>query len=220
MLGSRIITDITRADARWADAFRALPVANISDVMARMLAGGAPLRPMHKSGVMAGPAFTVKTRPGDNLLVHKALSMAQPGDVIVVDAGGDLTNAIIGELMTTTAKVRGLAGFVIHGAIRDIGSISADTFPVYACGITHRGPYKSGPGEINVPINLGGMVVHPGDLVVGDEDGVLSIERAELEAVYKAASAKQEQEVVMMRQILDGTLDTAWIDQALAGMSR
>ena len=122
---------------------------------------------------MAGPALTVKTRPGDNLMLHKALDLAEPGDVIVVDAGGDLTNAIIGEIMSGYAASRGLGGIVINGAIRDAGALRRASFPVYAAGVTHRGPYKDGPGEINVPIAIDGMVIEPGDLIVGDEDGVL-----------------------------------------------
>src|SRR5690606_25926514 len=175
MIGFRIHELAQRVAPEWVEKYKTLPVANVSDCMWRMTAGGADLRPMHAMGVLSGPAFTVKTRPGDNLMVHKALAMAEPGDVIVVDAGGDLTNAIIGEIMTTIAERKGLAGFVIHGAIRDAGSIAKSTFPVYAGGITHRGPYKDGPGEINVPISLNGMIINPGDLVLGDEDGLLCV---------------------------------------------
>src|SRR3546814_3234911 len=125
--------------------------------MARMTAGGARLRPMHAGGVMAGPALTVKTRPGDNLMVHRALDIADPGDVIVVDAGGDLTNAIIGELMLAFAEHKRLGGIVINGAIRDYAALRAGRFPVFAAGVTHRGPYKDGPGELNVPVAIDGM---------------------------------------------------------------
>ena len=159
--------------AEWVERYRSVPVANISDSMNRMTAGGASLKPMHRSGVLVGPALTVKARPGDNLMLHHALDIAQPGDVIVVDAGGDLSNALIGEMMVAYAIKKGVAGIVINGAIRDAASIGAGEFPVFAAGITHRGPYKDGPGEVNVPIALAGMVIEPGDLVVGDEDGLL-----------------------------------------------
>lgn len=215
MQGNRIYTQVTRVEQQWVEKFRLIPVANISDVMHRMTAGGASLRPMHRSGVLAGPAFTVKIRPGDNLLVHKALVMAQPGDVVVVDAGGDLTNAIVGEIMTSIAKVRGLAGMVINGAIRDLGAIRQDDFPVYAAGVTHRGPYKTGPGEINVPISLNGMVIHPGDLMLGDDDGLLCIERNNVEKTYVAASEKHRQEEVVLANIRQGLIDTAWLDDAM-----
>ena len=172
-----------------AERFRRIPVANISDCMSRMTAGGPRLRPMHGGAVMAGPALTVRTRPGDNLLVHKALDLAQPGDVIVVDAGGDLTNAIIGEIMTSYARSRGVAGIVINGAIRDCGAIRQGDFPVYAAGVTHRGPYKDGPGEINGTIALDGMTIAPGDLILGDDDGVLAIPFDQVETLYQAAQA-------------------------------
>jgi len=218
MIGFRIfeLHDDQRIAAAWVEKFRQIPVANVSDVMTRLTAGGPRLRPMHASGVLAGPAFTVKTRPGDNLMVHKALHMARPGDVVVVDAGGDLTNAIIGEIMTGTAQRLGLAGIVINGAIRDVGAIGQGNFPVYAAGVTHRGPYKDGPGEINVPISLDGMVINPGDLMLGDEDGLLCIARSDAEMIYAAAHAKHQVEEKMLADIASGApLDTDWIDQTL-----
>lgn len=139
MMGLQILQRTQCIDKGYVEAFNKIPVANISDCMSRISAVGARLRPMHRSGRLAGAALTVKTRPGDNLMIHKAMDMAQPGDVIVVDGSGDLTNALIGELMTTYAQSRGIAGFVINGAIRDQDVIGSGNFPVYAAGITHRG---------------------------------------------------------------------------------
>ncbi|KAG1241444.1 hypothetical protein G6F68_016720 [Rhizopus microsporus] len=139
----------------------------------------------------------------------------QPGHVLVVDAGGDLTNAIIGEIMTTYAQKRGLAGIVINGAIRDAGTIRRGSFPVYAAGVTHRGPYKDGPGEINGVIALDGMTIEPGDLILGDEDGLLALPYDQVAALYEAASAKHAVEEEMLAQIAAGTLDTSWIDARL-----
>src|SRR5437588_6727241 len=157
MSASMRILDIPqRPDARLIAEFAKMVTPHLSDSMERLYAGGPRLRPMHREGKLAGPAFTVKTAAGDNLLVHKALDAARPGDVIVVDAGGFLDNAIIGELMMTRAKQRGVAGIVIWGAIRDSAEIGGGTYPVFAAGVTHRGPYKNGPGEINVPIMMGG----------------------------------------------------------------
>jgi RraA family protein len=195
--------------------FRAIPVANISDSMSRMTAGGARLRPMHAGGALVGPAFTVKTRPGDNLMIHKALDMADAGDVVVVDGGGDLTNALIGELMVAHAQTRGIAGMVLNGAIRDYDSLRTGAFPVYAAGITHRGPYKDGPGEINVAVAIDGMVIEPGDLIVGDGDGLLCIPFAQAEEVYKAAKAKNDAEEKQMAATRAGTSDRAWVDATL-----
>jgi len=170
---------------------------------------------MHKRGQLAGPALTVKTRPGDNLMIHKALTLAQPGDVIVVDAGGDLTNALFGEIMMASAIKIGVAGVVLNGAVRDSEEISRGEFPLYAAGVTHRGPYKDGPGEINVPIAIDGMVVFPGDLIVGDADGLLCVPYAEVEEILTATHQKMEAEKKMIADIAAGTLDTAWIDAAL-----
>ncbi len=216
MIGFRILKRRRQVAREMVERFRELPVANVSDIMARMAAGGAGLRPLHAGGALAGPALTVKTRPGDNLMVHKAIDLAAPGDVVVVDAGGELTHAIVGELMLTHAQVRGLAGIVIHGAVRDLAWISVHDFPVYAAGVTHRGPYKDGPGEINVPIAIAGMVVEPGDLVLGDSDGVLAVPYGEVEAVYTAATAKRAAEEKQMAQILDRSSDRAWVDATLA----
>ena len=214
-IGFRILPRARAVAPDAVERFRTLPVANVSDVMSRMAAGGARLRPMHAGGVLAGPALTVKTRPGDNLMVHKALALAAPGDVIVVDAGGDLTNAIIGELMLAQ-MIRGrLGGVVVHGAIRDSAAIRAGTFPVFAAGVTHRGPYKDGPGEINVPVALDGMVIEPGDLVLGDDDGLLCVPYAEVEAVHAAAAAKAAAEAKQMAAIEAGSHDAAWVDASL-----
>lgn len=176
------------------EAFRAIPVANVSDSMNRLAGGGPRLRPLHQGGVMCGPAITVRTRPGDNLMVHMALNLAREGDVIVVDAGGDLTNAIVGERMLAYCVAKQFAGIVINGAVRDYGWIKAQSLPVFAAGVTHRGPYKNGPGEINVPISIDGMVIEPGDLVIGDDDGFVSVPFDDCETVLGLARAKFKQE--------------------------
>ncbi len=215
MIGFRIAKRTRKAPADMVARFRALPVANISDCMSRMIAGGTRLRPMHAAGVMAGPAITVRSRPGDNLMLHKALDLAEPGDVIVCDAGGDLSNALIGELMVAHAIKRGLGGMVINGAVRDASAIRAGSFPVFAAGVTHRGPYKDGPGEINVPIAIDGMVIEPGDVIVGDVDGVVAVPFAAMLEVLKATEAKNAAEEKSMAEIKAGTSDRSWIDATL-----
>jgi regulator of RNase E activity RraA len=214
--GLRILQRRRSVDLELARQFLDVPVANVSDCMSRMTAGGPRLRPMHGSGRMAGAALTVKARPGDNLMIHKALQMAKPGDVIVVDAGGDLTNALIGEIMVGDAVTQGLAGFVMNGAIRDAGAIRQGSFPVFAAGVTHRGPYKDGPGEINVPIAVDGMVIEPGDLIIGDEDGLLCVPFDDVERLLAAAHKKQSIENRMVADIKAGTLDRSWVDVTLA----
>lgn len=210
-VGFRVLPRSRKVDTATVQRYSDLPVANVSDVMSRMTAAGPRLRPLHANGRLAGPALTVKVRPGDNLMLHMALNLAEPGDVIVVDAGGDLTNAIFGEMMLRTAQMRGVAGLVIDGAVRDLAVISAGNFPVYAAGVTHRGPYKDGPGEINVPISINGMIVKPGDLVIGDEDGLLCVPFDELETVMLEAQAKHRAELLSLAKIEAGTDDrTHW----------
>jgi RraA family protein len=216
MIGFRILARSRAVTPESARRFLELPVANVSDCMSRMFAAGPRLRPMHQPGVrMAGAAFTVKTRPGDNLMVHKALQIASPGDIIVVDGGGDLTNALIGDIMAGIARKRQLGGIVIHGAIRDAGELREGTLPVFAGGVTHRGPYKDGPGEINVPVALDGMVIEPGDLVIGDDDGVLCVPYDQVDAMHQATLQKQKAEAKMIAEIAAGTWDTSWIDATL-----
>jgi RraA family protein len=183
--------------------------------MNRLAAGGAALRPMHGGGKLCGPALTVKVAPGDNLMVHKAIDIAAPGDVIVVDAGGALTGAIIGDIMSSLAEKRGVAGIVIYGAIRDAAEIRSRRFPVYACGVTHRGPYKNGPGEINVPVALDGMVVHPGDIIVGDTDGVVAVPLAHAEEVLALAQEQLAKETATLKAIAAGKADRRWVDELL-----
>ena len=214
-IGFRIVPRPRKVDAALVERFRALPVANVSDVMSRMAAAGPRLRPLHSGGVMAGAALPVKTRPGDNLMVHKAIQMAEPGDVIVVDAGGDLTNAIVGELMLSHAMQCGIAGMVINGAVHDYGWIKNNAFPVFAAGITHRGPYKDGPGEINVPVAIDGMIIEAGDLIIGDDDGLVSVPVSEAERVYVAAKAKNEAEAEIIAATMAGTVSKPWVDETL-----
>lgn len=215
-IGFRVLARRRKVDADIVAKYRELPVANVSDVMSRMSGGGARLRPLHAGGAMAGPALTVRTRPGDNLMIHKALTMAERGDVIVVDAGGDLTHAMVGEMMLSHAIAVGIAGIVINGAVRDYGWIKGSNFPVFAAGITHRGPYKDGPGEINVPVALDGMVVEPGDLMLGDDDGLLCVPFDQAGRLHVEAKAKNEAEAKILANTQAGKLDPkTWVDETL-----
>lgn len=214
--GFQVLTRSHVPSADLVEQFRHVPVANVSDSMHRLFAAGADLRPLHDGSAMAGTALTVKTRPGDNLMVHKALNMAAPGDVLVIDAGGDLSNAILGELMLSFALKAGVAGVVLNGAVRDSEWIAQNSLPVYAAGITHRGPYKDGPGEINVPVSMNGMVIHSGDIVIGDRDGVLAVPYAEAEEILHRAQAKHRAETQQLADIEAGTVDKTWVDRRLA----
>jgi len=213
-IGMRIFPHINRPPAALIESFAGLPVANIADNMNRMSCMDAKLRPISDLPLL-GPAFTVKSRPGDNLMLHKALDLAQPGDIVVVDAQGDLTNSIMGELMALWAKQRGIGGFIVDGAIRDVGALKKMGIPIYAAGITPAGPYKDGPGEINVPVVCGGVVVHPGDILVGDEDGIVVINPLDGEALLEKSKAKSRKEYKDIEDISNMIWDRTWVDKAL-----
>ena len=215
-IGFRILPFQDAPEKGLIEALRNTAAAHLSDNMNRVNAIGAEIRPYHKGGSLAGPALTVKVPPGDNLMVHKAIDIARPGDVIVVDAGGVLTHAIIGEIMSTLAESRGVAGMVIDGSIRDAGALAKSAFPVYARGVTHRGPYKNGPGEINVPVVIGGTVVMPGEIIVGDEDGLVMVSRAEAAALAETAKKYAAKEDAMLKDIRSGKgVDRSWVDESL-----
>ncbi|WP_321901066.1 RraA family protein [Paraburkholderia tropica] len=194
-------------------ALRELPVSTLSDSMHRNT-GTSGLRSYHRPGklTMAGTAVTVRSRGGDNLAYLRALDFCRPGDVLVVDAGGDLNNAVVGGILSFYAASAGLAGLVVDGAIRDVAEIRERDFPLYARGVTHRGPYKDGPGEINVPVCVDGMVVHPGDIVVGDQDGLLAIPQADAESVIEKARAVVKAEAETMRAMREGRWSREFVD--------
>lgn len=213
--GFRIKLKWDRIEPSLVDAFRNLPVANVSDSMSRICGLGTSMRPMHRSGTLAGPALTVRTRPGDNLMLHKAIDMAQPGDVIVVDAAADMANSLMGELMLAHAIRRGVAGFVLNGAIRDAEAFLEHNLPTFAVGVTHRGPYRTGPGEIGLPIAINGTVVEPGDLILGDIDGVVCVPKAHAADVLKGTIKKHEAEAKQMAETKAGTVNRDWVDKVL-----
>jgi regulator of RNase E activity RraA len=214
-IGLRIFPLASAPDANLIAALREHATSNLSDCMGRAHTAHSALRPRHRAGHLCGPALTVRTARGDNLLVHKAVDMVRPGEVIVVDAGGYLEAAIIGDIMSTLAAKRGAAGFVIDGAIRDIGAIAARDLPVYACGVTSRGPSREGPGEINGAVHVCGMVVNPGDIMVGDEDGIVAVPATDASIVLERVRALREKERELLRRIADGTIDRSWVDAAL-----
>jgi regulator of RNase E activity RraA len=194
-------------------ALHDIPVAALSDNMHRNI-GSVGLQPYHRPGhkTMAGTAVTVKTRGGDNFTMMRAFEFCRPGDVLVIDAGGDVTNAVIGGILSFYAATIGTVGVVLDGAIRDVAEIRARDFPVYARGVNHRGPYKDGPGEINVPVSVGGMVVNPGDIVVGDQDGLMAFARDEAELLIEKAHAHLATEARTIQAMKEGRWDRSFLD--------
>jgi regulator of RNase E activity RraA len=171
-----------------------VPVANIADGMGRLGMVSSDIRPVYPGARVCGRAFTIWTRAGDNKVIHDALSEVQRGDVIVINGEGDLSRALLGELIAARAKTRGAVGFVVDGAIRDVPGLTAYDVPTFARAVTGAGPYKFGPGAHSVPIALGGVPVSPGDVIVGDDDGVLVIPSEHAAEALRAGLAKQESE--------------------------
>lgn len=216
--GLRISSQFSRPAIELIEKFKGIPTPNIGDCMNRQFCVDARIKMINqKRGLqLLGCALTVKTRTIDNLFVHKAIDMAQPGDVIVVDVEGDLHGAIIGEIMATLAEKRGVAGFVLDGCIRDLEAIQEMVFPVFAIGASPRGPYKDGPGEINFPISCGGVIVNPGDIIVGDRDGVIVIPPSDAVQIYEEAQKVVEKETASLKNIKNGQFgDRSWIDTKL-----
>ncbi len=212
----RVRTDFERPSPTLVNAFKEIPVANIADCMNRMSCLDSRLYPLNHAPLL-GVALTVKTTGGDNLLLHKALDLAKPGDVIVVAGGGTAHRSYAGEIMVRYAVSRGIAGFVVDGCMRDRDEIRSLDFPVYCVGITPNGPYKNGPGEINYPVSCGGQVICPGDILVGDGDGVVVIKPYEAVELAEKARAVCKSEESQLNSIADGKgLDRGWIDVKLS----
>jgi regulator of RNase E activity RraA len=196
-------------------ALTGLATSVVSDVLGRTI-GAVDILPVNKSPVSVyGNAVTVSVRSGDNLMLHKALQILKPGDVLVVDGGGDISRALFGEIMMTVAKSRGAIGAVFDAAIRDVEAFEKHRFPCWARGVNMRGPYKDGPGSINVPVSIGGMVVNPGDVILGDCDGIIALSPAIASEGARLGKEKEAVERKTIQSILDGQYDDAWIDVTL-----
>lgn len=216
-IGCKINDNFERPDPELVKRFASLPVANIDDCCLRYFAMRYPLRLMSSASRLLGTAYTVKVAEGDNLMLNKAMDLARPGDVLVVDAGGYDTRAIFGEIIVSYCRKRGLAGIVVDGAIRDSGAIAALTdFPVYAIGVCPNGPYHNGPGIIGYPVSCAGQVVFPGDIIIGDADGVMAVRPGDAEELLAAASAVEEKEKSLLAGIeADGVYPRPWVDRRL-----
>ena len=217
-VGKRIYLKRQLPDPELIEAFKEIPASNVGDVMGRSCAMNPRIHLVSspKAQIMAGPALTVKARGGDNLALHAALNMAQEGDVIVVSNEHDMTRALLGEVMMAFLyKVKKIAGIILDGPIRDIDEIGHWDFPVYATGTTPGGPYKEGPGEINVPVSCGEISVNPGDIILGDPDGVVVIPRNDAPQILKDAQKFQEADEKKLIAVREGTSNRDWVDKAL-----
>jgi regulator of RNase E activity RraA len=181
--------DFARPDQGIVDRLAKLPAANIGDAMDRLGVADSAIQAVWPGAKIAGPAFTVWTRPGDNKGIHAALQLARPGDVIVVAGGADESRALLGELIGERAINLGVAGFALDGAARDAEALGEIGLPVFARATSPAGPYKDGPFRLGTAVAFGGVPVLPGDVIVGDSDGVVVIPREQAAAVAEAAEA-------------------------------
>lgn len=168
--------------------------SQIGDAMDRLNLMDSGLSRIGSPLVMVGRAFPVQTAAGDNKIIHQAIEHLQTGEILVVDGQGATTRALIGELIAERYQRAGCAGFIIDGAVRDAEEISGLRFPVYARAVTPAGPYRHGPGRMQQAVSAGGVVVHPGDWIVGDADGIAVIPRSEADDILERAESKREQE--------------------------
>ena len=215
-IGFRVYVNTPRPAADLIAGFREVPTGHICDAMDRLGAMQPHIKPLRPDLHMCGPALTVRTRPGDNLMVWKALDVAQPGDVLVIATYGHSTVSTFGEFVVMAAKAKGVAGIVCDGLCRDQSGIRATGVPTFAAGHAPSSPSKDGPGEIGAAVTCGGVVVHSGDIVVGDEDGVVVVPLADASAVRDALGMIREKEARMLAAIQNGQVIPAWVDEVLA----
>lgn len=216
-IGFRVFLKRNLPPQELIDAYKQLPAANVADCMGRISALNSEIRLMNKtfSGSMVGPALTVKARPGDNLMLHKALNMAAEGDIIIVSNGGDRSQSLMGEVMAAYGKFKKVGGFVFDAPIRDVDALYDLGVPIYATGATPGGPFKEGPGEINVPIACGNIHINPGDIVLGDSDGVIIIPRQDAAALLEASKKFSANDKAKYLAACNGTADRAWVEKSL-----
>ncbi len=216
-IGNRVFLKRKMPDPKIVEGLGMIPTANIADTMGRSCALNPRVYLISdpKREITAGPALTVKARAGDNLLIHKALDIAQEGDVIIVSNEGDSTRSLMGAIMFNYAKYKKIGALILDGPIRDIGEAKKMDFPIYATGSTPGGPYKEGPGEINVPISCGEISVNPGDVVVMDEDGVIVIPHQDVAAVLAIAGPFSRQDADKVLAAANGTAKRGWVDKLL-----
>jgi RraA family protein len=214
--GFRVKADFPRLEPALYKQFAEFATPDISDLLNRLYAMDPAITCLTGSHhQVCGHACTVKVFPGDNLMVHKSLDIAQPGDIVVVDAGGSTMNAVLGDLVSTKAKHRHIAGFIVDGLIRDLPGIVPLDLPVFARGTTSIGPLHRGPGEINFPICCGGIVVNPGDIVVGDAAGIVVVPREIAEELLERLHGHKEANAAYFESVRRGDFSNAWVDRLL-----
>lgn len=197
--------DFPRPDPKLVEAMSGQAAATLHEALGQQGAMATPIKPLYPGMKVCGPALTVDGRPGDNLAIHYAISLARPGDVLVVDAKGFTEGGPWGDIMTTAAMTAGIAGLVIDGTVRDAEEIRSMGFSIFCRGTSMKGTTKMLPGDINVPIVCAGVGVSPGDIIVGDDDGVVVVPREEAAGALERATAREADEMIKREKILAGT---------------
>jgi len=215
-IGFRIRLSTPRPEAAVLAAFHGVPAGNVCDAMDRLGALDHRIKPLAPDSQLCGPALTVRTRPGDNLMVWKAIDVARPGDVLVIATYEYTTASTFGERVVAAAKAKGMAGIVSDGMCRDASGIRATGLPTFVLGTVPSSPGKDGPGEIGGALACGGIVIQSGDIVIGDEDGVVVVPLADAPAVAERLKAVFEKEAHMVADLAAGRIVPDWVDAALA----
>jgi regulator of RNase E activity RraA len=215
LTGFRILQSTPRPAEALLRPFRTVPTGQVCDAMDRLGALDWRIKPLLPESILCGPALTVRTRPGDNLMVWKAVDMAQAGDVLVIATYGHTVTSTFGEFVVKASKAKGLAGIVCDGMCRDLSGIRATGLPTFVLGASPAAPGKDGPGEIGGRISCGGVVVEAGDIIVGDEDGVVVVPLADAQAVAVALDAVRAKEASMQANQAAGRLIPEWVDKRL-----
>jgi regulator of RNase E activity RraA len=214
--GYRLRRRIKRPSRETVSALAGYETPAVSDLMNRLYTMVPAIKPVTDTDRIAGPACTVKVYPGDNLMVHKSLDLAEPGDVIVVDTSTSSLTAVLGDLVSTKARHRGIAGFIVDGLIRDLPGIRAlGDFPVFARGVTPIGPLHRGPGEVNYPVAVGGIVVSPGDVIVGDPNGVVVVPLDIADELVDRLGERSAREADYTAAVARGEFSNEWVDDTL-----
>ncbi|WP_263368597.1 RraA family protein [Edaphobacter bradus] len=215
--GFRVNEDVRRLDPALMSEFTEFATPDISDMLNRLYAVDPGIaRLTSNEHKLCGPACTVKVFPGDNLMVHKSLDVARPGDIVVIDAHASSMNAVLGDLVSTKAKHRGIAGFIVDGFVRDLPGIMELDFPIFARGTTSIGPLHRGPGEINYPICCGGIVVNPGDVIVADGAGIVVIPQEVASDLLKRLRNHKVSMAAYLAGVKRGDFSNAWVDRILS----
>jgi 4-hydroxy-4-methyl-2-oxoglutarate aldolase len=201
-----VVRDFARTDGEALAGLAALGVSTVHEADGRRGALAPRIRPIQDGTVIAGPAVTVSCHPGDNLMVHAAVETCRTGDVLVVTTTSPCTDGMLGELLATSLRAHGVVGVVIDAGVRDVTALRAMGFPVWARAISPQGTVKASPGSVNVPIVCAGVVVHPGDAVVADDDGVVVVPRERARTVLAAGRAREANEADKRARLAAGEL--------------